>query len=350
MQWLLFTLLTTYYQQLVCSVEETANSVMTTDKAAESEVYLRREFCRWPCKCTHKRSCPLGVSLVKDGCGCCKICAKQLGESCNEAEVCDHHRGLYCDFSADAPKYEVGICKYIFAVGCELNGVLYQNGQSFQPSPFYTCLCISDTIGCTPMLNSKQSDSRCPDTTGLMKKNSDLTNCAMEKNPTLTDNKFIPVYKILPLVWKRKCLVQATAWSPCSKTCGMGISIRITNENSKCEMRKDRRLCFLRPCNTTLLSNVKVPQGRTCKPTFQDPKPVKLSLSECSTVRRYRPIYCGVCTDRRCCIPNKSTMITVHFQCSNEGSFSWKMMWITSCVCQRTCNDPGDIFTHLKIL
>ncbi|KAG9493371.1 hypothetical protein GDO78_001337 [Eleutherodactylus coqui] len=203
MQWLLFTLLTTYYQQesiliqcnilqFVCSVEETANSVMTADKAAESDVIRRKEFCRWPCKCSHKRSCPLGVSLVKDGCGCCKICAKQLGQSCNEAEVCDHHRGLYCDYSADAPKYEVGICKYIFAVGCELNGVLYQNGQTFQPSPFYTCLCISDTIGCTPTPNSKQSDSRCTDATGLIKKQSNLTNCALKKNSAMADYKLIP--------------------------------------------------------------------------------------------------------------------------------------------------------------
>ncbi|KAM4043721.1 cellular communication network factor 6 [Anomaloglossus baeobatrachus] len=194
MQWLLITLLTTYYQQFVYSIEETANLVMTADKPAESEVYQRRQFCHWPCKCSHKRSCPLGVSLVKDGCGCCKICAKQLGKSCNEAEVCDHHRGLYCDYSADAPKYEVGICKYIFAVGCELNGVLYQNGQSFQPSPFYTCLCISDTIGCTPIPNSKQSDSHCTDATGLVKKKSDLANCALEKNPDTTDYKFIPDY------------------------------------------------------------------------------------------------------------------------------------------------------------
>ncbi|XP_075056742.1 cellular communication network factor 6 [Mixophyes fleayi] len=350
MQWLLVSLLTAYYQQFLCSAEETVNSVMAGDTAADSEVFQRKEFCHWPCKCLNKRTCPVGVSLVKDGCGCCKICAKQLGESCNEADVCDHHRGLYCDYSTDAPKFEVGICKYMFAVGCELNGVLYQNGQSFQPSPSYTCLCISDTIGCTPLLDFKQDGSQCAEPTDLTKKKPELSNCALEKNPVTADYKLIPVYKILPLVWKKKCLVQATQWSPCSKTCGMGISIRITNDNSKCEMRKDRRLCFLRPCNVTLINSVKIPKGKTCQPTFQDPQPVKLILSECSTLQSYRPIYCGVCTDRRCCIPNKSKMIIVQFHCPNEGSFTWKMMWITSCVCQKTCTDPGDIFAHLKIL
>ncbi|KAG8444657.1 hypothetical protein GDO86_009716 [Hymenochirus boettgeri] len=242
---------------------------MTEEKSIELEVNQRRQFCHWPCKCLHQNSCPPGMSRVKDGCGCCKICAKQLGESCNEADVCDHHRGLYCDYSTDKPKYEVGVCKS---------------------------------------------------------------------------------YKVLPFVWKRKCLVHATQWSPCSKTCDMGISIRVTNENSKCERKIERRLCYLRPCNSTILSTVKVPKGKTCQPTFRPFHPVKITLSDCLSVHTYKPTYCGVCNDRRCCIPNKSKVITVHFNCPNEGSFSWKMMWIMSCVCQKYCSDPGDIFPHLIML
>ncbi|MEE6476054.1 hypothetical protein FKM82_010955 [Ascaphus truei] len=337
--------------KFLCSAQENVKlALMTGEKVAESEALQRREFCHWPCKCLQGRTCPLGVSLMKDGCGCCKTCAKQSEESCNEADVCDHHKGLYCDYSADRPKYEVGVCKYMLAVGCELNGVLYQNGQSFQPNPFYICLCVSDTIGCTPMVSSKQEESQCAESTGQRKK-SEQSNCAaaLEKYH-MTGLKFIPVYKVLPLVWKRKCLVQATQWSPCSRTCGMGISIKITNENSKCEMRKDRRLCFLRPCNSTLLNTLKISGGKTCKPTFQAPQPVKLVLSECSSTRKYKPIYCGVCKNKRCCLPNKSKMITVQFQCQNESSFTWKMMWITSCVCQKICSDLGDIFAHLKIL
>lgn len=64
--------------------------------------------------------------------------------------------------------------------------------------------------------------------------------------------------RLQPLAWKRNCLIQTTHWSPCSKTCGLGISVRVNNDNSKCEMRKDRRLCLLQPCEKSVLRSVKV--------------------------------------------------------------------------------------------
>ncbi|KAM6171645.1 CCN family member 4 isoform 2-T2 [Erethizon dorsatum] len=69
------------------------------------------EFCKWPCECPPSPPrCPLGVSLVTDGCECCKICAQQLGDNCTEAAICDPHRGLYCDYSRDRPRYAIGVC------------------------------------------------------------------------------------------------------------------------------------------------------------------------------------------------------------------------------------------------
>lgn len=94
----------------------------------------------------------------------------------------------------------------------------------------------------------------------------------------------------------------------------------------------------------------KIPKGKTCQSTFQLPQAEKLAFSGCTSKQRYKPIFCGMCLDKRCCIPNKSIMITVQFDCPDEGSFKWKMMWITSCVCQKTCNDPGNGFAELKLL
>lgn len=79
--------------------------------AEVAETHHRKQFCHWPCQCPHRKpSCPPGVSLVRDGCGCCKICARQPGDTCNEADLCDPHKGLYCDYSADRPRYETGVC------------------------------------------------------------------------------------------------------------------------------------------------------------------------------------------------------------------------------------------------
>lgn len=78
---------------------------------AAPDTYNRMQYCKWPCECPGVTpTCPLGVSLLMDGCDCCKTCARQVGEVCNEADTCDYHKGLYCDYSADEPRYEKGVC------------------------------------------------------------------------------------------------------------------------------------------------------------------------------------------------------------------------------------------------
>lgn len=93
-----------------------------------------------------------------------------------------------------------------------------------------------------------------------------LTQCPLTLGP-------LKAYRDPPLAWKKNCLVQSTAWSPCSKSCGLGISVRVNNDNSKCEMRKDRRLCLLRPCDKRVMKSVKVGESAeffassSCSPT-----------------------------------------------------------------------------------
>lgn len=43
--------------------------------------------------------------------------------------------------------------------------------------------------------------------------------------------------------------MQTTEWSACSKSCGMGISARVTNDNPQCRLEKETRLCMVRPCD-----------------------------------------------------------------------------------------------------
>lgn len=46
-----------------------------------------------------------------------------------------------------------------------------------------------------------------------------------------------------------RCVVQTTDWSPCSSSCGMGLSSRVTNDNAQCKLERETRLCNIRPCS-----------------------------------------------------------------------------------------------------
>ena len=45
-----------------------------------------------------------------DGCGCCKVCARQLFEDCSKTQPCDHTKGLECNFGGGYGSSK-GICQ-----------------------------------------------------------------------------------------------------------------------------------------------------------------------------------------------------------------------------------------------
>uniref|UniRef100_A0ACB8GCU9 WNT1-inducible-signaling pathway protein 3 n=1 Tax=Sphaerodactylus townsendi TaxID=933632 RepID=A0ACB8GCU9_9SAUR len=120
------------------------------------------------------------------------MCAKQSGETCNEAEVCDPHKGLYCDYSADKPRYETGLCAYMIAVGCELSGIHYINGQDFQPSPLYKCLCVNGAIGCTPVFIPKSAPNECAVLKGGRKSGHSKCGPGQQKEQQSTGYRLMP--------------------------------------------------------------------------------------------------------------------------------------------------------------
>uniref|UniRef100_A0A8C3UR73 Cellular communication network factor 5 n=1 Tax=Catharus ustulatus TaxID=91951 RepID=A0A8C3UR73_CATUS len=118
------------------------------------------QLCRRPCYCPWvPPRCPRGSPLVLDGCGCCKICARRLGEPCDFLHVCDQSQGLVCDYSS-ASAGTGGTCNFEDdEEGCEVNGRVYRDGEVFQPSCKIQCHCLDGGFTCIPLC---QEDVRLP--------------------------------------------------------------------------------------------------------------------------------------------------------------------------------------------
>ncbi|XP_065253713.1 CCN family member 4 [Emys orbicularis] len=316
-----------------------------------TEGYTRTQYCKWPCECpTWPPRCPAGVSLITDGCECCKACAKQIGENCTEADTCDFHRGLYCDYSGDRPRYEIGVCAQIMGVGCVLNGIRYKNGETFQPNCKYNCTCINGAVGCLPLCTSSRPPLVwCPNPKQIKiaGKCCEQWICDDSKKIRKTSPRHISsaAYEGENESWQKNCIIHTSPWSLCSKTCGLGISTRISNDNGQCRLLKESRLCNLRPCEVDITKHIK--PGKKCLAVYRADEPMNYTISGCVSKSTYRPKYCGVCTDNRCCSPYKSKTIEVRFECPDGTGFFQKIMWINACFCNLSCKNPNDIFADL---
>lgn len=58
--------------------------------------------------------------------------------------------------------------------------------------------------------------------------------------------------------WHRNCIAYTSPWSPCSTSCGLGVSTRISSVNPRCWPEQESRLCNLRPCDVDLRPRIKV--------------------------------------------------------------------------------------------
>lgn len=64
--------------------------------------------------------------------------------------------------------------------------------------------------------------------------------------------------------WHGNCIAYTSPWSPCSTTCGLGISTRISNVNARCWPEQESRLCNLRPCEVDIHPYIKVRPEQRC--------------------------------------------------------------------------------------
>lgn len=192
----------------------------------------------------------------------------------------------------------------------------------------------------------------------------------------MTMSSFTAAFRPQPEVQlfdNHKCIVQTTPWSQCSKSCGTGISTRVTNHNSECKLVKETRICEVRPCTQSLYSSLKVrlshvtsgvvakagtvqklesfevrlilipifflpmQKGKKCSRTKKSSQPVMFTYAGCASLKKYRPKYCGACVDGRCCSPHVTRTIRVKFRCEDGEVFNKSIMMIESCKCTYNC-------------
>nr|CAB3267752.1 connective tissue growth factor-like [Phallusia mammillata] len=296
------------------------------------------------CDCRRTPTCAPGVSQLLDGCGCCRICSRQLGEQCDVRNVCDHHKRLFCHHTEH-------VCKASPGRNCLVGDRWYNNGDVFNPSCKARCFCIDGDIGCVPtcILSRTPATGLGCDHPRILRRKEECCakwTCVNDTTGYVREGNQVVRAKQIPVTYKDSCMVQTSKWSECSKTCGFGVSERVSNDNPDCKFKRQPRLCQIRPCN---MNHTLTRDRRVCKPVVKHNKRVRFSLSGCISVKVYKPRYCGQCPDT-CCKPTRSRTTTVRFQCPDNpaSSFTRDMMLVKKCSCEKPCKRGrgfGDIFS-----
>ncbi|XP_048464529.1 CCN family member 3-like [Rhincodon typus] len=133
------------------------------------------------------------------------------------------------------------------------------------------------------------------------------------------------------------CPEQSSEWSACSRSCGIGVSTRISNKNDRCILETQSQLCIVRPCQQDYANKTHM-RRKICRPTTRAPHPIQFEYNNCTSVKAYRPRYCGSCSDRRCCTPHRTRTEVVEFRCNHGRIVKQQMMFIISCVCHYNCS------------
>ncbi|KAJ7338087.1 hypothetical protein JRQ81_010647 [Phrynocephalus forsythii] len=334
---------------LLCALLCAVNGVR-----GQEEEDARQRRCPLPCDCpAEPPSCAPGVPTVLDGCACCLTCARQRGETCSEMMPCDESSALYCDRGAGtAPG--LGVCMDLEGDNCVFDGIIYRSGETFQPSCKYHCMCRDGQIGCIPRCNLDLllpgPDCPFPRKIEVPKECCEQWSCDPKEGIDMGGFAMA----VLPSAYRQEatlgvdasdsssnCIEQTTEWSACSMTCGMGISTRVTNKNPMCEMVKQTRLCEVRPCERSQLPEKK---GKRCVRTKKSPTALHLQYKNCTSVKMYKPRYCGSCNDGRCCTPHTTKTIHVEFRCPGGNIIRHPVMAISTCVCHSNCPQDNNTF------
>nr|XP_022327207.1 WNT1-inducible-signaling pathway protein 1-like [Crassostrea virginica] len=310
----------------------------------------RERECRWPCNCPlREMNCNYGVSVLRDGCGCCMMCARQLGDICSKKNLCEPSKGLYCDI----PKYSrVGICRALHPKPCMVDGVEYKDGAQFQLGCRRVCTCQNGNYGCAdlcPQEFTPPSDRFCKNAKLVSVigqccrewscELSNVTNSKAPRHAMLKSANLLMSEEAVKTVDEPKSRSDCPkAWSPCSVSCGYGLSHIYGSDT--CDVIKDTRICYPRPCDTSKFKWNK----KKCKPTFRITQKEhvvqNVGNKTCHSIRKYRLKFCSTCARDRCCYPWKTSTRMLEFVCSDKSYKYLKYSWTKRCKCEKECPKP----------
>uniref|UniRef100_A0A8C6HU20 Cellular communication network factor 3 n=1 Tax=Mus spicilegus TaxID=10103 RepID=A0A8C6HU20_MUSSI len=279
---------------------------------------------RCPPKCPSiSPTCAPGVRSVLDGCSCCPVCARQRGESCSEMRPCDQSSGLYCDRSAD-PNNQTGICMVPEGDNCVFDGVIYRNGEKFEPNCQYFCTCRDGQIGCLPRCQLDVllpgPDCPAPRKVAVPGECCEKWTCGSDEQGT-----------------------QGTLGGlalPGEKPSRRGTVKGKSSKQQHLLIRGTKRLCFNKPPRWCPY----VTKGKKCLRTKKSLKAIHLQFENCTSLYTYKPRFCGVCSDGRCCTPHNTKTIQVEFQCLPGEIIKKPVMVIGTCTCYSNCPQNNEAF------
>lgn len=341
--------------------------------------------------CASLQNCPnLPSPPIKDKCNCCFICPSLEGQTCDVLKPCDESKNLKCIN---------GVCVQKQSRQCYLDRHVYNSGQSFNISCTMTCKCMDGHLGCSPrcQLEPPPLESNCNEAILVRKRRECCRHwmCLDEvkiKSPRRYDKLIAQAKKdphakkwemggeadhayviaVNRMLRKDGCMIQTSEWTDCSRVCGWGLSERITNDNPKCQMTREVRLCQSMPCvdrnlviddggsnddqiiriersdrsefgtsdnNNPLIDmiNKENNKNKRCQRLRKSNKRVRFSFDGCMSSKLFRPRYCGTCRDNRCCQPSKIKTVDVQFRCVGGDHFNYKIAMIRTCKCSREC-------------
>ncbi|CAN7938925.1 unnamed protein product [Ixodes hexagonus] len=281
--------------------------------------------------------CPDGVSLVRDGCNCCRICARQQGDTCDSVHLCDAKRQLHCVYP-DRNSSQ-GTCKVVQGQACRVQGGgHYKDGATFRLDCRTQCSCQNGTYGCV---------SLCPHEG--VRPSAECRNARLVRLRGKCCREWLCDHDILKqprAVARASCERRASEWGPCSATCGVGVSTRVVTDfhQDRCRTGNDTRLCVVRPCapeNATAEARRRTRRNHLCRATVLASCPQHYTDgANCTSLTQHTPRYCGSCPGRRCCFPVLSTTLTLPFRCFEDGQWTTRtkdVMSIVRCRCKPEC-------------